>query len=123
MTDYTSTVDKTEGGNGQHIYLVVGSGGVTAGNCVQISSGLAVECSANSQFCIGIARDTVAEGGTCFILGPGCLVQTATTLTADAFVEPTTGGAMTDYTSGIPFAQVIKSATDASIIRIIEAHP
>jgi len=122
MATYSSSVDKTEAGNGVKFTCTVGSGGVVPAQPVKydgVSNNTVVKCAAIDDNCIGCARDTASSGGTTTVLSDGCLVVTTATLTIGALVEPSTGGGTQDFTSGIEFGAVRTRATGASVIRII----
>lgn len=122
MTTYAKSIDKTpESANGNRFTALVGSGGVTAGQTVKwdgSNSKTVVACSANTDLCIGYARDTVAADGVVTVLGQGCWVNTGCTLTVGGAVEPSATGTTQDYTSGTIIGTVQTTATLASIVKV-----
>lgn len=121
MTSYPASIDLTEGSaNGEKFNMVVGSGGVTAGYAVKYDGsnpGTVVACTAASDVAVGIARDTVAAAGSVCVLGNGCLIQTAQTISYGR-VGITSGGVPCTYSSGTYIGLCDTSATTASIVRI-----
>ncbi len=122
MTTYAKSIDQTEASaNGSRFSVTVGAGGVSAGQTVKwdgVSSNTVIACSANSDLCIGIARDTVAAAGVVTVLGRNCRVKTNATLTVGGRVEPSATGYTQNYTNGTVIGTVITSATSASVIRL-----
>lgn len=122
MTDYTADIDKTEGLFGVKFSATVGSGGVTKGLPVKISADrTVVATSGATDVCVGIAKDTVAEGGAVTVLGNGCLVKVPFTLTVGARVGISTGN-LADYSSGTVVGTTVVGATSASIVRVNLQH-
>jgi hypothetical protein len=121
VTTNAKAIDKTEGnmGNGNYRKVTLGSGGVTAGYALKLSSGLGVVTSGNTSVCYGVALQTGVETDAVLVAGPGCRVKVPFTLTADGYVECASSGAIQDYTSGTKIGIVESSATLASIIRLI----
>ena len=122
MTTYPKSIDQTEASaNGSRFSVTVGSGGVSAGQTVMwdgTNPNTVIACTANTDLCIGIARDTVAAAGVVTILGRNCRVKTNATLTVGGRVEPSATGYTQNYTSGTIIGTVIISATTASVIRM-----
>ena len=119
MTTYGKSIDQTEdSAHGCKFSATVGTGGVTAGQTVKWSGETVVACSANTDLCCGIARDTVSSGTSVTVLGDNCRVKTGQTLTAAARVEPSSAGTTQDYTSGTIIGTCIDSETSASILRV-----
>lgn len=123
MTTYSPDVNKTEGpvANGNIVSIKVGSGGVTAGQSVKLSSGVVVVCTAKTDVFYGAALDTGAENAYVRVARTGCLVLTTATLTADGYVQPKDSGSgeWEDYTNGTKAAVVEVSASSASKIRLL----
>lgn len=124
MTSYAKSIDLTENlAHGCKFSAVVGTGGVTAGQIVKWDGATAntvIVCTANTDYAIGIARDTVSEGGSVLVLGNNCLVKTGQTLTVGARVgiNNASTGYPVDYAAGTTFGSVVDGTTSASIIRI-----
>jgi hypothetical protein len=126
MTTYAASVDQTPtSANGNKFSATVGSGGVTAGCPVKwdgSGENTVVACSANTDACIGYARDTVAATYPVTVLGNHCWVKTGQTLTIGGKVEPSSSGNTTqDYTSGTVIGTVLKAATLASVVKVSTA--
>lgn len=121
MTTYAADIDQTEGksSNGNVVTMQVGSGGVTPGVAVKLSSGKVVVTSANNSVFYGVALSTVAENGYCKIARSGCRVKVPYTITADGYVGCAASGALTTYSANTKCGICEVSATLASVIRIL----
>jgi hypothetical protein len=123
MTTYAADINQTEGpvANGCIVTAKVGSGGVTAGQSVKLSSGTAVVCTAKTDVFYGAALDTGAENAYVRVARTGCRVKTSATLTSGAYIQPKDGGSgeWEDFTDGIKAAICEVAATGASVIRIL----
>ena len=123
MTSYPKSVDKTEAqmGNGNAVSMVVGTGGVTAGDTLKLSAGTVVKATAKTDVFFGVAAETKSAGEDVKVLRTGCLVNSGTTLTADGYVQIEDGGTggFEDYTDGVIIGIVETAATSASLVRII----
>lgn len=118
MTDYVKSINKTEGEFGVKFTGTAGTGGTTAGYPVKYSSNRTIVlASASTDIIIGIAQNTVSEGGAVNVLGSGCLVKVPFTLTAGSVVG-FDGTNLEDYTSKTVVGYTWVNATSASIIRV-----
>lgn len=119
MTSYSKNIDKTEAGMGLKFSATVGSGGVTAGRCVKwdaTNANTVVQCSAVDDKMVGIARDTVSEGGNVTVLGDGCRVATGETLTVGGLTGiAITTGKVGDYSSGTYSGTAITATGDIRV--------
>lgn len=123
MTTYAKSIDLTENqAHGCKFTATVGTGGVTAGYAVKwdgTNANTVVLCDAAADYCIGIARDTVAANGTVTVLGDGCLVKVPATITVGARVGITAvTGLPCTWGSDTLIGTCDTSATLASIIRV-----
>ena len=120
MTSYAGSIDLTEPNQGVKFTALVGSGGVTAGQPVKwdgSNANTVIACTATSDVIVGFARDTVSAAGSVTVLGDGCLVQTAYTLTVGAKVGVGSGVAI-DWTTGTIIGTTVTGATTASTVRV-----
>ena len=124
MTSYAGSIDKTEPGQGVKFSVIVGSGGITAGQPMKwdgSTARTAVASTTTSDVIIGLARDTVSAAGQVTVLGDGCLVKTPYTLTVGGKVgvgTSGTAGTLVDYSTGTVVGTVETGATTASIVRV-----
>lgn len=106
--------------NGSNIVMkTIGSGGITKGSSVKLSSGVAVKCTAITDKFFGAALATAASGTKIAIARTGSLVTSNDTCTADAWVEPSVNGGFQDYTSGTKVGICEVAASGASKIRLL----
>lgn len=126
MTTYAASINKSETQpRGNSFGGITGSGGVTAGYAVRYSTitpgsvVLSNSSPANISPCIGIALTTESSGSPVAIASNGCLVTTPFTLTQGGKVGITTGGALTNFTSGTCVGHVERAATLASVVRVL----
>jgi hypothetical protein len=125
MTTYSGGIDLSEspGSQGVRYSMLVGSGGVTYGQPVKMSSTArtVVASTTTSDVVVGLAATTQSEGDTVTVLGPGCLAKTPYTLTQGGKVglgTSGTAGTLVDYSSGTCVGWVETGATTASEVRI-----
>jgi len=118
MTSYAKTIDKAPSGFGVKLSLEVGTAGVTAGDSVKLDSdGHAVDCDATTDESIGVALDTVADGGFVTVLGNGCVLESSGySFTAGARLGITvTTGILKDWASSGTYMGFALSTTKAYI--------
>ena len=121
MTTYAGSIDKTEPKQGVKFSALVGLGGVTAGQPVMWDGSTAntvIACTASSDACIGLARDTVSAAGAVTVLGNGCLVLTPYTLTVGTKVGVGSGVLVDWSVSGTVAGTTVTGASSASVVRV-----
>lgn len=125
MTSYGRSIDMSEPGTTQgiHFSAIVGSGGVTQGQPVVLTttSKTVIASTTTSDIVIGLAATTQIEGDSVDVLCNGCLVLTPYTLTGAGKVgvgTSGTAGTLVNYSSGTIVGYVVTSATTASVVRV-----
>lgn len=126
VTTLGKSIDMTESyAGGVNHNTIAGSGGVTVGQTVKwdgTNANTVVACSGITDKCIGVAGNTAAVGAAVNVLGYGCTIQTALTITVGADVEPSTTGYLQTWTSGTIIGTCIDGTTSASIVRLCPAR-
>lgn len=101
-----------------HAYTA-GSGGVSKGNAVKLSSGLVVKCSAATDRAIGLAQNDAAEGAAVEVAHPGGggFAKAGASISAGNLLGFDTSGDLVKVASAsdIVIAQALEDAVDNDI--------